>query len=204
MDTRGRIARLAVVLALTAGTTFAVAGPVAAGSPVTEDGFVLIGSDRAWATLQGTPTDTPDCTWEVQVSVVIADRLLPIGSGQPRPHGDVELWVSHCSGSVGYGTGQITGDVSMTSLQSAMLDDYLINIDGLIPVCLSLEWTATGSSRPVTGPGDQLREVSRQAPAAVSGTVTVYCGTEASLALGGISVVDAHLARSMDVHLNLP
>lgn len=220
MTIRGRTAHLASLLALIVGMPFAVAGPVAAGPAVTDDGFVLVGSDRAWAAIQGQAWQpnqyVPECIWDLRVSVVAADRFVPIGTGAPHPHGDVEVWVSNdanddCPESIAgwYGVGGVTDDVSMTSLVSASLENnYHVRVNDQFEVCLTLEWNATSDPRPVTGPRDRLSEVSRQTPADVSGAVTLYCGTNDPLALetvhDEVEIADAHLARSTDVHLDLP
>lgn len=220
MPTRRRIATSSLLVLILA-MLFVGVGPVSAGSPVTDDGLVLIGSDRAQAHLRGAAWDDngnvlTGCIWDVLVSIVIADRLLSIGDGAPNPHGDVDVFLHNdggpdCPEAIGgyYGSGQITNAVSMTSLISASLEDnYNVRVNDEFEVCFTLDWTATGDVRPVGGPRDQLHEVSRQVPAEVVGTVTMYCDTWEPRTLDTAHdddvEVDAHLARSMNVLIDLP
>lgn len=224
-----RMIVLFVTVLAFAGT--AGAANVRAAKP---DGFLLIGTDAAYARFVA-PVD--ECHGlELFVGYVQADGLKnPIGGGRPMFHSDVEavLSVYENAETEGCGTNalQLSGvrgltesdHVEIVTLESATLDGFELTITGVegqdpvtVVLTLDLTWTGDGAVYTETTHSHGDHSAHRTVAAAVAGTLTIESvagGGDLATALSalagqgpvaGLTQTEGVITHYQQIIINLP
>ncbi len=205
--TRSLLFTAAVIAILTIATGLPASAQPPAG------GFLLTGTDAAYADGLGVPID--GCAGDLFVGFVDGTLQQPLG-GMPMPHSDVQAILTCNGGPALEGTVQTTTcnpASQIVSLESATLVCVVSIDNGAVGdtanVIINLQWTATGNifTEIVNEPGKHAAHRTRLANLAggvtINGTGGVLMG-KVGFAAGPDALADTRITRFNEIQIGGP